>query len=255
MYAKLFASLYQGTLRGKAAEILVFTNLLAHADASGAVDKHWRAIAEETGLTQEEVMAAIKNLESPDPESRSPEMDGCRITRIDEHRAWGWMIVNYPKYRAIKNEEDRREQNRESQRRWRERHKQTVSSRKQDKPAPSVLLLSQDTTKLTTKDTSKISSTAVDIPDWVPADTWAKFVEHRKKSKHPLSTAHAAELVIKKLAALKAKGYDPKTMLENAIERGWRTVFEPYHGSSKQSSTFDLSAQDYTKGVKPDGTF
>lgn len=122
MYVKLFASLYQGTLRGKSDEILVFTNLLAHADKHGIVDKHWRAISEETGLSKEQVQAAIKNLEAPDIESRSPEMNGARITRLDEHRAWGWMVVNYEKYRAIRNEDDRREQNRIAQERWRNKH-------------------------------------------------------------------------------------------------------------------------------------
>ena len=126
MYAKLFASLYQGTLRGCADEILVFTNLLAHADAGGTVDKHWRAISEECGISRERVEAAIANLESPDEESRSPELDGRRIVRIDEHRVWGWRIVNHGKYRAIRNEDDRREQNRLAQERWR--------SRKQNKP-------------------------------------------------------------------------------------------------------------------------
>jgi hypothetical protein len=131
MYAKIFASLYQGTLRGKSDEILVFTNLLANADKEGFVDKHWRAIAEETGLSETEVRDAILKLESPDPDSRSPEMNGCRISRIDEHRAWGWHITNYLKYRAIKNEEDRREQNRQAQAKWREKQsKQSVSRRK-----------------------------------------------------------------------------------------------------------------------------
>ena len=37
MYVKLFSSLYQGTLRGRSDEILVFTNLLAYADQSEAV--------------------------------------------------------------------------------------------------------------------------------------------------------------------------------------------------------------------------
>src|SRR3990167_747408 len=131
MYVKLFSSLYQGTLRGKSDEILVFTNLLAHADQHGVVDKHWKAISDETGLPREKVEAAIKNLESPDPESRSPEMDGCRIVLMDEHRLWGWKIVNYGKYRAIRNEEDRREQNRLAQERW--RNKQN----KQNKPPSS----------------------------------------------------------------------------------------------------------------------
>jgi len=124
MYVKLFASLYHGTLRGCSDEILVFTNLLAHSDQYGIIDKHWRAIAEETGLSRDRVEIAILNLEAADPESRSSEMDGRRIVRVDEHRSWGWRIVNYGKYRDIKNEDDRREQNRLAQERFRNKNKQ-----------------------------------------------------------------------------------------------------------------------------------
>jgi hypothetical protein len=130
MYAKLFASLYQGTLRGKPNEILVFTNMLAHADREGYVDKHFRAIADEVGISAEDVRAAVGVLESPDNESRSPELEGRRITRVNDHRAWGWKIVNYRKYREIRNDEDRREQNRAAQERWREKQKASVSQRK-----------------------------------------------------------------------------------------------------------------------------
>ena len=128
MYVKLFSSLYQGTLRERSDEILVFTNLLAYADQHGIVDKHFKAISDETGLSIEKVQAAITALESPDLESRSPELDGRRIVRMDEHRVWGWRIVNYVKYRAIRSEDDRREQNRLAQERWRNRHN------KQSKP-------------------------------------------------------------------------------------------------------------------------
>lgn len=136
MYCKLFASLYQGTLRGKSDEILVFTNLLAHCGRDGTVDKHFRAISEETGLSLDEVKAAITVLESPDEESRSPEEEGARIKRLDEHRVWGWQVVNYGKYRAIRSEDDRAEQNRLAQQRWRERNKSKPSSAtsKRDKP-------------------------------------------------------------------------------------------------------------------------
>ncbi len=123
MYGKLFASLYQGTLRGKSHAILVFTNLIAHQGLDFTVDKHWRAIADETGLTVDEVKAAIKELEAPDPESRSEDEEGRRIVPLDGHRAWGWRIVNGPKYRAYRNEEDRREQNRIAQDKWRKKNK------------------------------------------------------------------------------------------------------------------------------------
>ncbi len=132
MYAKLFASLYQGTLRGQPHEILVFTNLMAHADKEGHVDKHFRAIADEVGLSVDQVKAALVTLESPDEESRSREEGGRRLLRTHPDRSWGWMIVNYSKYRAIRSEEDRREQNRLAQERWRNKHK--VSKVSRDKP-------------------------------------------------------------------------------------------------------------------------
>jgi hypothetical protein len=114
----------------------VFTNLMAHASKDGVVDKHFRAIAEETGLNVDEVKAAILVLEAPDPESRSPEAEGARLQRLDEHRIWGWQIVNYAKYRAIRSEDDRAEQNRLAQARWRERNKskQPSATSKRDKP-------------------------------------------------------------------------------------------------------------------------
>jgi hypothetical protein len=119
MYGKIFASLYQGTLRGRAAEILVFTNMIACCDKGGEVDKHPRAIADEVGLPLDQVHAAIATLEAPDPESRSRDHDGARIVRVSTERTWGWVIVNHAKYRAIRNEDDRREQNREAVRRHR----------------------------------------------------------------------------------------------------------------------------------------
>lgn len=134
LYAKLFTSIYQGTLRGKSHGLLVFTNLLAHADQWGVVDIHPRAIAEEVGLTRDEVQAAIDELEAPDIESRSPDEGGRRIIRMDDHRAWGWQIVNYIKYRSIRNEDDRREQNRIAQATWRSKQ-----AGKQSKPASAVV--------------------------------------------------------------------------------------------------------------------
>jgi hypothetical protein len=134
MYAKLFTSIYQGTLRGNSHGLLVFTNLLAHCDKTGVVDMHPRAIAEEVGLTVEQVRSALDELESPDDESRSPEQEGRRLVRLDEHRAWGWTVVNYTKYRAIRDEDDRREQNRLSQERWRNRNKPPSAAVSQGKP-------------------------------------------------------------------------------------------------------------------------
>lgn len=142
LYVKLFGSLYQGSLRGKAHAILVFMNLLASSDDEGFVDKHFRAISDEVGLTVEEVKSAIIYLESPDPESRSPEQEGRRITRMDGHRDWGWHITNYVKYKNLRNKEERQKQNREAQQRYREKRAKSpsaiVSNSKQSSSSVSI---------------------------------------------------------------------------------------------------------------------
>lgn len=111
VYGKLFKSLYEGSLRGKSHEILVFTNMIGSKDKNHCVDKTQLAIAQEVGLTEEEVKEAILNLEAPDPRSRTPDNDGRRIERLNDHRDWGWIVLNGEKYKRIQSEEDRREAN------------------------------------------------------------------------------------------------------------------------------------------------
>jgi hypothetical protein len=130
MYGKIFASLYQGTLRGNAHAILVFTNLIACSDRLGNVDKHPRAIADEVGLTVDEVRAAIAYLSAPDPESRTNLEEGRRLLPLGPGRTWGWRIVTHAKYRAIRDEETRREQ-------WRD-YKARVRSRDVECPQVST---------------------------------------------------------------------------------------------------------------------
>ena len=166
MYAKLFTSIYQGTLRGNSHALLVFTNLLAHADKEGIVDMHPKAIAEEVGLTINEVRAALLMLEAPDDESRSPEEQGRRIVRLDEHRAWGWLVVNYVKYRSIRNEDDRREQNREAQERWREKKRKDKSaSVSHDKPQSAHTEAEADTKKEIVPAALVASGDGYSVPD------------------------------------------------------------------------------------------
>jgi hypothetical protein len=121
VYAKVFSSLWRGSLRGHSNPQHVFIYLLAHADELGTVEAMPQAIADETGLSMEAVCSAIAHLESPDPESRSPEDEGRRIQRLDEHRSWAWLITNYERYREMSDREKVREQTKERMRKLRER--------------------------------------------------------------------------------------------------------------------------------------
>lgn len=108
-------------MRGHSHLILVFSNLLAFKDQDQYVDKTELAIAQEVGLTEEQVRAALDELEAPDPKSRSKAYEGRRLLRIDAHRDWGWFVVNGEFYDRIRNAEERRRQNREAQAAKRER--------------------------------------------------------------------------------------------------------------------------------------
>lgn len=64
------------------------------------------------------------------------------------------------------------------------------------------------------------------LPEWIPADLWADYLETRRKKKIP-NTQRAMTLLVNKLAKFRQSGHDPKTMLENAIEAGWSSFYEP----------------------------
>lgn len=195
MYVKLFTSIYQGTLRGKSNCLLVFTNLLAHADAYGIVDVHPRAIAEEVGLTVEQVRTALVELESPDPESRSPEEDGRRIVLTDEHRAWGWRIVNYVKYRSIRSEEERREQNRLAQERFRNKSKPPSATVSQAKPrsahaeadAEEDLKAEREAQSAHTLPPKYLEHIKTNRPELDANFVWGKFVEHKQEKQRTMT--------------------------------------------------------------------
>lgn len=108
MYAKVFTSIFSGSMQGKSDLILVFINLLCHSNKDGIVDIHWRNIAFETGLGEERTKAALTELESPDPDSRRRNDEGRRIVRLDPERTWGWEIVNYTHYSEMITREHRR---------------------------------------------------------------------------------------------------------------------------------------------------
>lgn len=120
-FAKIYGSIFTGSLRGKSDEILVFVNLLTHATCEGVADIHPTVIADETGLPLCNVTSALVTLGAPDPDSRSPKEEGKRIVSLDAHRSWGWRIVNHEFYRSLSSDNRYKEMTRERVRRYRQR--------------------------------------------------------------------------------------------------------------------------------------
>lgn len=114
MYAKVFRQMYDGTLatNGPWEALVTFQQLLVLANDNGEVDMTASAIARTTTIPLNIIERGLGALCAPDPESRTPDEEGRRIVLLSEHRAWGWRIVNYLKYRAIQKEAERREYHR-----------------------------------------------------------------------------------------------------------------------------------------------
>lgn len=112
MYAKVFTSIWDGSLYGKLEASAVLMACVTLCNADGILDMTHEAIAGRTGWPIEFVQEGIRQLEEPDDRSRTPDEDGRRMVRLDDHRNWGWLIVNYEKYRGLKDLEVIREQTR-----------------------------------------------------------------------------------------------------------------------------------------------
>ena len=119
MFVKVFSQIFDSSIAENYLTRLVFTDLLTLADLNGVVDMTHESISRRTNVPIETVRAAISELEKPDPRSRTPDCEGRRIKRLDEHRDWGWFVVNYGNFRKIASEEQRREKTRDRVRKYR----------------------------------------------------------------------------------------------------------------------------------------
>lgn len=123
MYGKIFEQMYRSTVAETWEALVTFQQLIVLADDQGVVDSTPESIARTTNIPLKIIQKGLAKLEQPDPKSRSSACEGRRIVRLDEHREWGWMIVNYQRYRDMASRSDRAKATTERVRRWRERQK------------------------------------------------------------------------------------------------------------------------------------
>ena len=102
------------------------------------------------------------------------------------------------------------------------------------------------------KEIIKTNTESFALPDWVDPETWEGLKQCRKIKKAANSTK-ALNLIIEKLERFKGKGFDPKELLETAVERGWTTVFEPkpqsYNGVGQANKQLSLPGRSKYAGI------
>ena len=208
MYGKIHDTIYEGTLAEDWRALITFQQMLILCDADGNIDMTPRAISRRTGIPIDHIEAGIKVLEAPDPESRSSNEQGRRIIRLDDHRDWGWFIVNHAEYRAIKNAQDRREYKTRKQREYREKNSKEnkdVVDKSVHKCPPSVSV-----------------SVICSKYNKVSPDIWDEFVQHRKEIRKPLTelSAGKAQKILNELSV-----DEQRDVVDKSIASRWAGLF------------------------------
>lgn len=81
--------------------------------------------------------------------------------------------------------------------------------------------------------TSSFDPAAIELPDWMPVETWSMWARYRAETKKPI-TADGARLQLGKLAKLRDDGHNPVHVIEAAIENRWQGLYVPNDGSMLQ---------------------
>lgn len=117
-YAKLFSSILRSSIWTEPLETkIVWITMLAMSDRHGYVGASIPGIASSAGVPIDKAAEAIAKFLAPDEWSRSKDFDGRRIEEADR----GWNILNYERFRDMRDEEARKEYERNRKREARQR--------------------------------------------------------------------------------------------------------------------------------------
>ena len=98
-----------------------------------------------------------------------------------------------------------------------------------------TLKTSNKTVKQPVRAKAAFDARSVELPEWLPADTWAMWVRDRAERKQPVTEA-GAKLQLRSLEKYLAEGHDPVRIIELAVVSGWRGLYPAKDGSTKLAS-------------------
>ena len=130
-FTKLFAGLVHSTVWREEMHVkVVWITMLALADRNGDVLASMPGLADAARVSLAQCEDALRRLSSPDKHSRTKDHEGRRIEPCDG----GWHLLNYIKYRNLRDDENRRQQVREAVRRHRQKQQAAVINVSRGKP-------------------------------------------------------------------------------------------------------------------------
>lgn len=106
LYSRVFVQILDSSIAEDFLVRHVFEDLMKVCDRTGVVDMTRWALARRFNMPLPELNRCLAKLEQPDEASRDPEFDGRRLERLDQHRDWGWRILNFSKYEEVRTRAD-----------------------------------------------------------------------------------------------------------------------------------------------------
>jgi len=125
-FGKFFSSCFIGSMAGAGPNVFsVWGYVIANA-VDGQVELNPIVLAAVIGMGEKDVAEAIEFLCAEDPNSRNPADGGKRLVK---EGSFAYRVVSHDIYRAMRNEDARREYNRVKQKECRERKKRSAKTR------------------------------------------------------------------------------------------------------------------------------
>lgn len=232
-YAKLFGSITDSTIWTEDNETrIVWITMLAMADRRGYVGASLPGLAARSRVPLEATKAALVKFLQPDPYSRSADYEGRRIKAVDR----GWVLLNFERFRDMRDEEARKEYERHRKRDYRDQkrranecpnvspdvpdksqmshksphihshsHKQKLQSKKKKTPPPPFEL-----------------DSSVNSPEVRTA--LADWIAYRKQRK-PALTAMTIDRLPRRILKMGAAQFI--AAVAHTIDQGWQGLREP----------------------------
>jgi hypothetical protein len=134
-FTKLFSSITDSTIWSQDNETrLVWITMLAMCDGTGYVGASVDGLARRANVSLDATERALAAFLAPDRRSRSQEHEGRRIAVAER----GWTLINYRRFREMRDQDLRREGNRLNKRAQRERAKLSRTSQ-QSQPSSAAV--------------------------------------------------------------------------------------------------------------------
>lgn len=245
-YAKLFSSILRSSIWTEPLETkIVWITMLAMSDRHGYVGASIPGIASAAGVPVDKAAEAIAKFLAPDEWSRSKDFDGRRIEEADR----GWNILNYERFRDMRDEEARKEYERNRKREARQRKNvpdslgtnrdtQGQTGTVPQSPAVSAHAEASASAQAAPEPEEKkaprkrVFLVEVEKPADVMAELWEAWLAVRKRKSAPLTEVAWAGVLRETAKA----GWHINEVVRKMAERNWQSVEADWLAKENRSS-------------------